>query len=110
MRGISISSVSTSGRKERILSRATYGSGAVPATSMSASPARASLKILRTIAESSTIRTRIFRFGPIGLGSSGCDVLFAQQAFPGGTFDKPQPPGTDLEFHAAEVSAPRSGG
>ena len=37
MRGISISSVSTSGESDRILSRATYGSGAVPTISISGS-------------------------------------------------------------------------
>src|SRR4051812_40082369 len=62
MRGISISSVSTSGWSARILSRATYGSGAVPATSMSGSPESASDRILRTMAESSTISTRVLRF------------------------------------------------
>src|SRR5947209_4407149 len=62
MRGISMSSVSTSGESDRILSRATYGSGAVPTTSISCSAESASLRILRTMAESSTIRTRIFRF------------------------------------------------
>src|SRR5215471_5749480 len=59
MRGISISRVRTSGRSARILSRATYGSGAVPTTSRSGSPARASARSLRTMAESSTINTRI---------------------------------------------------
>jgi hypothetical protein len=66
MRGISISSVSTSGASEMILSRATYGSGAVPTISMSGSSLKASARILRTIAESSTINTRIFRFSDIG--------------------------------------------
>src|ERR1700722_11475971 len=56
-----MSSVKTSGRRLRILSRATKGSGAVPTTSISGSDARASASILRTIAESSTISTRILR-------------------------------------------------
>jgi hypothetical protein len=51
MRGISISSVRTSGRRERILSRATYGSGADPTTARSGSSARASLRIPWTMAD-----------------------------------------------------------
>src|ERR1051326_6751651 len=60
MRGISISSVSTSGLRDSIFSRAIKGSGAVPATSISGADESASLSTLRTMAESSTIRTRIF--------------------------------------------------
>ena len=73
MRGISISSVSTSGCSARILSRATYGSGAVPTTSRSGSPASASVRILRTMAESSTISTRILR--PLGIPASPLRTL-----------------------------------
>ena len=46
MRGISMSSVSTSGSRRRIMSRATNGSPAPPTTSMSGSPFSASLKQL----------------------------------------------------------------
>ena len=55
MRGISMSSVTTSGRSRTIFSRATYGSIAVPTTSMSGCCPSSSLRILRTSAESSTI-------------------------------------------------------
>ena len=54
---------STAGKRRTsctILSLATYGSGAVPTTSMSASRASWSLNIFRTIAESSTTSTLIF--------------------------------------------------
>ena len=61
IRGISISSVITSGCKLRILSRATNGSGAEPTTSISGSADKASVRIFRTMAESSTIRTRVLR-------------------------------------------------
>src|SRR5450432_69572 len=60
MRGISISRVTTSGDKARILSRAINGSGAVPITSIPDSADSASVSSLRTMAESSTIRTLIF--------------------------------------------------
>src|SRR5580693_9168865 len=60
MRGISISSVITSGLSVRILSRATNGSGAVPTTSISASLESDADSIFLTMAESSTTRTRIF--------------------------------------------------
>src|ERR1700733_508493 len=60
MRGISTSSVSTSGLSNLIFSRATYGSGAVPMTSMSGSEFRISVSSWRMTAESSTTRTRIF--------------------------------------------------
>ena len=59
MRGISMSSVMTSGFNSLILSRATYGSGAVPTTWISGSLASASVIILRTTEESSTMRTLI---------------------------------------------------
>ena len=59
MRGISISSVITSGTWSRIRSAATNGSLAVPITSMAGSSDRTSLRVWRTTAESSTIRTRI---------------------------------------------------
>src|SRR5580693_4362199 len=44
------------------MSRAMYGSAAAPTTSRSGWPARQSVRIRRTSAESSTIRTFIFRF------------------------------------------------
>ena len=63
IRGISTSSVRRSGDSSTILSRATYGSGAVPTTSIKGSlaptPGRG---FACTTAESSTIRTRT-RFG-----------------------------------------------
>src|SRR5580658_1345831 len=60
MRGISTSSVSTSGLSNLIFSRATYGSGADPTTSMPGSEFRISVNSWRITAESSTTRTRIF--------------------------------------------------
>ena len=57
MRGISISSVITSGLKRLIFSRAAYGSFAVPTTSMPAARSSMALRSLRTSAESSTTRT-----------------------------------------------------
>ena len=60
MRGISISSVITSGTCSRIRSAATKGSEAVPMISISGSLESTSLRVWRTTAESSTIRTRIF--------------------------------------------------
>src|SRR6202162_1249011 len=60
MRGISTSSVSTSGLSDLIFSRATYGSGAVPTTSMPGSELRISVNSRRMTAESSTTKTRIF--------------------------------------------------
>src|SRR5262245_32636736 len=59
MRGISMSSVRTSGSSRRIMSRATNGSPAPPTTSMSGSPFSESASSFRTIAESSTMRTLI---------------------------------------------------
>ncbi|MEA2740816.1 MAG: hypothetical protein QOH05_4123 [Acetobacteraceae bacterium] len=59
MRGISISSVRTSGFSDLIMSRATRGSGAAPTTVIAGSDARIWLSICRTRAESSTISTRI---------------------------------------------------
>ena len=61
MRGISISSVITSGICSLIRSAATKGSLAVPMTSISGSADSTSLSVWRTTAESSTMRTRIFR-------------------------------------------------
>ena len=58
MRGISMSSVTTSGSCCRIRSRAMNGSAAVPTTSRSRSSRIASASIFRTMAESSTISTR----------------------------------------------------
>ncbi len=57
MRGISMSRVRMSGSSARILSRAMKGSGALPTTSISGSPASASVSIFRTMAESSTTNT-----------------------------------------------------
>ena len=62
IRGISMSKVITSGFSLTILSRATYGSGAVPTTSIPRSRDRPSVKTFRTIAESSTMSTPIFFF------------------------------------------------
>lgn len=59
MRGISTSSVITSGLNRRIISRATIGSGATPTTSRSGSAPITSFRTWRTSAESSTIRTRV---------------------------------------------------
>src|SRR5258708_4222416 len=58
--GISISSVSTSGFNARIISRATSGSGAAPIASRSGWRFTISVSRLRTSAESSMIRTRVF--------------------------------------------------
>src|SRR5262245_26882333 len=63
MRGISMSSVRTSGSCWTIRSRATNGSDARPTTSMSGSALSASDNIFRTIAESSTMRMRVLRGG-----------------------------------------------
>jgi hypothetical protein len=59
IRGISRSSVRTSGRSSMMRSRAAKGSAAVPTTSMPGSALRASVRILRTMAESSITRTRM---------------------------------------------------
>src|SRR4051794_10568424 len=91
MRGISISSVRTSGARARILSRATYGSGAAPTISISGSSLSASARIFRTIAESSTIRTRIFRLSDIG----------ARSAFP-----QPDSSRADLQPQVSRHGAP----
>src|SRR5665213_504906 len=60
MRGISTSSVSTSGFSALIRSRAISGSLATPTTSISPHSLRISVSIWRTSEESSTINTRIF--------------------------------------------------
>ncbi|MNZ98079.1 hypothetical protein D3C78_1173510 [compost metagenome] len=62
MRGISTSSVITSGSISRIISRAIRGSLAVPMHSMSVCRLMISDKRLRTSAESSTTITRVFLF------------------------------------------------
>ena len=63
MRGISISSVITSGTRSPMRSAAaTYGSHAVAITSIIGSVDRTWLSVCRTSAESSTMRTRTFRF------------------------------------------------
>ena len=60
MRGISTSSVSTSGLVSLMRSRAMNGSLAVPTTSMSGAAFRISTRIWRTSAESSMTSTLIF--------------------------------------------------
>ena len=73
MRGISISSVITSGTCSLIRSAATNGSLAVAMTSIIGSVERTWLRVCRTSAESSTIRTRIFSLvisGPSGFFSA----------------------------------------
>ena len=60
MRGISISSVITSGACSAMRSAATKGSLAVAMTSISGSEVSTLLSVWRTTAESSTISTRIF--------------------------------------------------
>ena len=62
IRGISTSSVITSGSRSRIISRATIGSFAVPTHSMSGCRLMISASRLRTRAESSTTTTRINLF------------------------------------------------
>ena len=59
MRGISMSSVSTSGESALILSRAMIGSGAVPTTSIDGSRPRSSVNSCRISAESSMMSTLI---------------------------------------------------
>ncbi len=59
MRGISTSSVMTSGLRLRIISRATRGSAAAPMHSMSGCRLMISVSMLRTKAESSTTTTRV---------------------------------------------------
>jgi len=59
MRGISTSSVITSGFSSRIISRAISGSAAAPTHSMSGSRLMISASRLRTSAESSTTTTRV---------------------------------------------------
>jgi len=66
MRGISTSSVMTSGISREIRSAAMNGSAAVPITSMPGSEDRMSESVCRTTAESSTIRTFTF----LGMRSS----------------------------------------
>ncbi len=60
MRGISTSSVITSGLSSRIISRATSGSAAAPTQTMSFCRLMISVSRLRTSAESSTTTTRVF--------------------------------------------------
>src|SRR5262245_56864640 len=74
MRGISTSSVMTSGFSALILSRAMCASPAVPTTSMPASPASISVRICRTSAESSTMSTRT-RAARAGCGSGRAWVM-----------------------------------
>ena len=62
MRGISMSSVMTSGTSCRIFSAAANGSAAVAITSMSGSDDSSADSVWRTTAESSTISTRTFLF------------------------------------------------
>ena len=78
MRGISISRVITSGVCSRIRSAATKGSAAVPMTSISGSLESTSLRVWRTTAESSTIRTRILGV----LINSVCSILILSPALP----------------------------
>src|SRR6185503_14038123 len=68
IRGISRSSVMMSGLCAVIRSRATMGSAATPTTSMSGSALIALDNIVRTMAESSTMSTRLRRTGATGLG------------------------------------------
>lgn len=63
IRGISTSSVTTSGERALIFSQAMYGSGAVPTTSKSPADSRILVSSCRITAESSTIRTLLRRFG-----------------------------------------------
>src|SRR6476620_10803963 len=63
IRGISMSSVITSGSRLRIISRATSGSGALPTTHIPGSWLMISVNRLLTRAESSTIRTRMSFMG-----------------------------------------------
>src|SRR5690348_10088026 len=65
MRGISTSSVMTSGTSFWIRLAAAKGSVAVPTTSISLSPPRMSAMVCRTEAESSTTKTRILRLAPL---------------------------------------------
>ncbi|MNU05901.1 hypothetical protein D3C72_2508780 [compost metagenome] len=62
MRGISTSSVITSGLSSRIISRATSGSLAAPTQRMSGCRLMISVSRLRTSAESSTTTTEILLF------------------------------------------------
>jgi hypothetical protein len=59
MRGISTSSTTTSGQLRFILSSANRGSAATPITSMPGAADRMPERIWRTVAESSTTRTRM---------------------------------------------------
>ena len=63
MRGISTSSVITSGFSVRIISRAISGSAAVPTHSMSVWRLMIAASRLRTRAESSTTTTRVLAMG-----------------------------------------------
>ncbi len=63
MRGISTSSVMTSGLRLRIISRAANGSLAEPMHSMSGWRLMISVSRLRTSAESSTTTTRVLVMG-----------------------------------------------
>ena len=67
IRGISMSSVMTSGGCALIRSTATYGSAATAMTSICGSVSRSSFNDCLTKAESSTMRTRMCLFGVIFL-------------------------------------------
>ncbi len=69
MRGISTSSVMTSGFRLRIISRAANGSLAEPTHSMSVWRLMISVSRLRTSAESSTTTTRVFAMDSFSLDS-----------------------------------------
>ena len=71
IRGISMSSVITSGFRSRIMSRATSGSAAAPTHSISPSRLMISVSRLRTRAESSTTTTRVFFISMGSLLGSG---------------------------------------
>src|SRR5258706_295857 len=72
--GISTSSVSTSGFRARIISRATSGSGAAPIASMSLCLLMISVSRLRTSAESSMINTRVLFTLVSSFGAMVCAV------------------------------------
>ena len=63
MRGISTSSVMTSGSSSWIFFAAMKGSDAAPITSISGSSSSTRVSAWRTLAESSMMRTRIFLAG-----------------------------------------------
>jgi len=74
--GISTSRVSTSGFKALIFSRAMYGSGADPTTSISGSFERSVANTWRIRAESSTVSTRIFPMRRLSEGANPGQVRF----------------------------------